>query len=475
MVELYWFDHFDITYPPHIIATPKKTIMTTITVLPTEVLLEVFGLLDIEPLTNAKRVCKQFRAVIRMIPLRSYTLRIDEPNHSMWKFTRFLLSDPKAGSQITDLTVEWCRREPADPDTWTDKWEWTEEDLGMMKGLEETVIDKYLTPKTYVAIKGGVNSEALLPLILCFTENLESLDLGDVVTELFNCEGYPDHCLRKIFKSSSGGGGSDEEIKEKGEEGGKEEGKEEKEQDGDNEEEEDDEFEEEDGIPTIILPHIPYEQFRTWFHLNTGYPGKYLPGLSKLKKFNHQLNDSVFISEYKWGWRADYFLPILFIPGIEEIAIGGCATDKRGGGYALETIMGWYEEQFKDVPPSTVKKLVIRDARMYEQDYELIADYTCCLEELHISYNDTYTELDSECDMADAIYVFFENNPKLRMDKMYVDGRSNEVWLKIFYDCDYDLLRADRGEDEDHERTYEEFVEEFEAWSQRRALRGGDK
>ncbi|KAF3287687.1 hypothetical protein TWF970_007397 [Orbilia oligospora] len=382
--------------------------MATITALPTEVLLEVFELLDIESLTNAKTVCKQFRAVIRMIPLRSYTLRIDEPKHSMWKFTRFLLSDPKAGSQITDLTVEWCRREPDDPDTWTDKWEWTEKDLGIMKGLEETVIDKYLTPETYVAIKGGVNSEALLPLILCFTENLGSLDLGDV--------------------------------------GG--------------------------GVPTIILPHIPSEQFRTWFHLNTGYPGNYLPGLSRLKKFNHHLNGDALVAEYKWGWRADYFLPILFIPGIEEITIGGCATDEEVDGYTLKTIMGWYEEQFKGVPPSTVRKLVIRDARMYEKDYELIADYTCCLEKLHISYNDTFTELESYYDMADAIYVFFENNPKLRMDNLYVDGRPNEVWLKIFHDRDYDLLR---GEDEYRERTYEEFVEEFEAWSQRRTLQDGAK
>ncbi|KAF3317926.1 hypothetical protein TWF173_009747 [Orbilia oligospora] len=327
--------------------------MATITALPTEVLLEVFELLDIESLTNAKTVCKQFRAVIRMIPLRSYTLRIDEPKHSMWKFTRFLLSDPKAGSQITDLTVEWCRREPDDPDTWTDKWEWTEKDLGIMKGLEETVIDKYLTPET------------------------------------------------------------------------------------------------------------------TWFHLNTGYPGNYLPGLSRLKKFNHQLNGDALVAEYKWGWRADYFLPILFIPGIEEITIGGCATDEEVDGYTLKTIMGWYEEQFKGVPPSTVRKLVIRDARMYEKDYELIADYTCCLEKLHISYNDNFTELGSYYDMADAIYVFFKNNPKLRMDNLYVDGRPNEAWLKIFHDRDYDLLR---GEDEYRERTYEEFVEEFEAWSQRRAL-----
>ncbi|EGX52883.1 hypothetical protein AOL_s00007g219 [Orbilia oligospora ATCC 24927] len=449
--------------------------MATITALPTEVLLEVFELLDIESLTNAKTVCKQFRAVIRMIPLRSYTLRIDEPKHSMWKFTRFLLSDPKAGSQITDLTVEWCRREPDDPDTWTDKWEWTEKDLGIMKGLEETVIDKYLTPETYVAIKGGVNSEALLPLILCFTENLGSLDLGDVVTELFNCEGYPEDCLRKIFKSRSGGGGSDEGGKKKGEEEeeeGKEEGKEEKEQDGDNEEEDGDEFGQGGGVPTIILPHIPSEQFRTWFHLNTGYPGNYLPGLSRLKKFNHQLNGDALVAEYKWGWRADYFLPILFIPGIEEITIGGCATDEEVDGYTLKTIMGWYEEQFKGVPPSTVRKLVIRDARMYEKDYELIADYTCCLEKLHISYNDTFTELESYYDMADAIYVFFENNPKLRMDNLYVDGRPNEVWLKIFHDRDYDLLR---GEDEYRERTYEEFVEEFEAWSQRRTLQDGAK
>ncbi|KAF3254924.1 hypothetical protein TWF192_003007 [Orbilia oligospora] len=434
--------------------------MTTITALPTEALLEIFGLLNIESLTDAKMACKKFQDVIRMIPLRSYTLRIDEPNHSMWKFTRSLLADPKAGSRITELTVEWCRREPDDPDTWTDKWDWTEEDLRIMKRLEETVINKYLDDDVYTAIKGGINSEALLPLILCFTENLESLDLGDVVTELFNYKGWPTDCLKKIFKlnreDSSNNDGSDDK--------------------GEGEEEEEEFQKEYDGTPTIILAHIPEQQFRTWFHLNTGYPGKYLPGLSKLKKFNHQLNEDVFISVDKWGWRADYFLPILFIPGIKEITIGGCGTDEQGGEYAsLKKIMGLYKKQFEGVPPSTVKKLVIGASRIYEKDYRLIANYTCCLEELHISYNDNYVELNSRYDMAGAIYVFLNNNPKLTMDKISVDGRSNEAWLKAFHDCGYDFPWANGGEDEDRERTYEEFVEEFEAWSQRRTLRDEHK
>ncbi|KAK6513770.1 hypothetical protein TWF506_008206 [Arthrobotrys conoides] len=435
----------DHTQPDSLLLVhPRSPQMANILTLPNEILLGVFELLDGLSLAKTKKVCNRFWKVIRQMPVRFYALNIDEPGHSAWKFMRHLLNNPKAASHITELAVEWNRRDPEDPNTWTERWEWAEAELHRMQELEEEIINKYLTPETYEAIKGGVNSEALLPLILCFTENLECLDLGEAVLELFNCEGWPEACMTKALNIKPDD--AEQEFKE-----------------GDN------------GVPTIIQTHVPEEDCVLWFHLNTGYFGSYLPGLARLKKFTHRLYDKIFISEDKWGWRADYFLPILFIPGIEEITIGGCATEERGGGYSLDMVMRWYGDKFNNMPDSTVKKLIIDDARMDDLNYKILAFYTCCLEELYISNNYAYAKMFWEYGTAHAIREFLQRNSKtLSLDRISVDGRSSDDWLGKFYEYDIDTDPWVVIEGEGERGTYEKFVENFWAWSKKEMMLASD-
>ncbi|KAK6499980.1 hypothetical protein TWF481_010337 [Arthrobotrys musiformis] len=119
--------------------------MVNITALPTEVFLDIFERLNHSSLSQTKTVCKLFQEIVPRIPSRSHTLRIDEPGHSGWKFVRNLLSNPRAASQFTDLYVEWERRDGDNPDTWTHRWEWTEDELRRINELEKQITDPPLT------------------------------------------------------------------------------------------------------------------------------------------------------------------------------------------------------------------------------------------------------------------------------------------------------------------------------------------
>ncbi|KAK6513942.1 hypothetical protein TWF506_008372 [Arthrobotrys conoides] len=161
--------------------------VTSILFFPNEILSQILGdeCLSNGDLGRAECTCKLFRANIQehVAPRRKYTFWVDSIDRPSWRLVRYLLENPKLGEQFVEINVKWERRIAGNPDTWTKDWKW--------KGKEISRIRKMCTkwnlnPRITFNILRGKNSEALLPLLLCFTPNLKSLDLGDIDRKIIN-------------------------------------------------------------------------------------------------------------------------------------------------------------------------------------------------------------------------------------------------------------------------------------------------
>ncbi|KAK6521303.1 hypothetical protein TWF506_001527 [Arthrobotrys conoides] len=151
--------------------------------LPNEILSNIFNdrCLSNADLTRFQLTCKLFRDSIKRQTSRRYTFRVDTPDQSPWRLIRYLLKNPTLGQHISEITVQWERRDASDKDTWTNVWIWEEEELQEIV----TICEKWnIDARTEKAIGCGKNSEALLALLLVFTTNLKYLDLGGVQTGL---------------------------------------------------------------------------------------------------------------------------------------------------------------------------------------------------------------------------------------------------------------------------------------------------
>ncbi|KAK6523738.1 hypothetical protein TWF281_001710 [Arthrobotrys megalospora] len=153
---------------------------TSILSFPNEILAKILGdeCLSNGDLASAEGTCQLFRANIQeYLTCRRYTFRVDATNHPTWKLIRHLLKNPKLAERFTHIIVEWERRIATDSSTWTSDWEWSSKERTRIEKLCQTWD---IQGKTKSNILKGKNSEALLPLLLCFTPNLKSLDLGNV-------------------------------------------------------------------------------------------------------------------------------------------------------------------------------------------------------------------------------------------------------------------------------------------------------
>ncbi|KAK6523845.1 hypothetical protein TWF281_001813 [Arthrobotrys megalospora] len=164
--------------------------MPSITSLPTEITLQILKDNGLTPtdLANCAQTCHRFRDVFATYSKDfkiDYTFQVDHTSQSGWKLIRCLLLDPALGDRIQSLKITWHRRRRQDKSTWTLKWHWTDDELSQILA----VCEKWkLKESSYGAIKFGLNSEALLPLLLCYTLNLESLDVGDVAPDMISDE-----------------------------------------------------------------------------------------------------------------------------------------------------------------------------------------------------------------------------------------------------------------------------------------------
>ncbi|KAK6349269.1 hypothetical protein TWF730_010019 [Orbilia blumenaviensis] len=170
--------------------------------LPNEILAKIFSdecLSDID-LSKTVQACKLFREVVQEYPGRKLTFIVDAPSLIGWRFVRCLLRNPEIGEYFREIKLEWDRRAyglPEDEDRWTDTWNWTEQE----KEQISTFCAKWdINEKTTSLILEGRNSEPLLPLILCLTPKLKSLDMGDVDPQIMNIR---DNCTSRDQRRSA--------------------------------------------------------------------------------------------------------------------------------------------------------------------------------------------------------------------------------------------------------------------------------
>ncbi|KAF3172711.1 hypothetical protein TWF225_010000 [Orbilia oligospora] len=147
--------------------------------LPNEILSNIFKdrCLSNADLTRLQLTCGLFRDNIQQQTSRRYTFRVDAQGHPTWRLIRSLLKNPKLGERFGEITVRWERRDASNKETWTEKWSWEKDEFEKIDDLcEKWCIDDH----TQRSIGGGMNSEALLPLLLVYTTNLKTLDLGTI-------------------------------------------------------------------------------------------------------------------------------------------------------------------------------------------------------------------------------------------------------------------------------------------------------
>ncbi|KAF3920767.1 hypothetical protein ABW20_dc0103118 [Dactylellina cionopaga] len=149
----------------------------TDTILPTEILLNIFENLPTEDLARVRRTCKPFNDVGNLVRRLSIKLCIDAPNFAAWKLIRSILANPALGEKIVKVSVRWCRRDPDRIKTLIGPWQWSQKE-------EDQIRDACniwgLSYSTGTAIIAGINSESMLPFLLCFTPNIRVFKLGHV-------------------------------------------------------------------------------------------------------------------------------------------------------------------------------------------------------------------------------------------------------------------------------------------------------
>ncbi|KAK6499821.1 hypothetical protein TWF481_010179 [Arthrobotrys musiformis] len=153
--------------------TPSK-----MAILPTEILAQIITneTLSASDLGRCELVCRLFRDIVQHYARRHYTLKIGHPFQQTWRLARCLLVNPQIGKQFRSITVVWGRPQYVVTDTGTQlmQWSWTPEEKDQISTFAGGVLGK-------LGLRGiywGVECGSLLPLLLCFMPNLESLDLG---------------------------------------------------------------------------------------------------------------------------------------------------------------------------------------------------------------------------------------------------------------------------------------------------------
>ncbi|KAK6362112.1 hypothetical protein TWF730_005809 [Orbilia blumenaviensis] len=361
----------------------------TIKDLPVETLLQIFS--D-ETFTNAElfnctMTCKRFCSVASQCPI-NYTFRVDHPSRPAWKLTRALLRDPKIGERFRSIQVMWHRRNPRKLRTWTLQWKWTQEEEAKLRIMfqEWELAIGYECPVAADVIY-GVNSEALLPLLLCFTPKLTSFDYGRA--DLYLLSPFPSNLQNeRAFCYCTRSKKPDmEEIK----------------------------------YGRRWHSVVPCSRF------HMALEDTLLPGLSNITSFTHKshVNDDRSMSPLS----LDHFLAILLLPRLQSLEIFGC--DLRPPFRMSDIYLAQRQDRIRrinkdDYIPtrqSPVTRLeFIGCGGNYEQ-FEVIASYTGSLESIRISLVE-----DSPLEEGDDLLsLFLQSNRLLTEDQISIEDSPDVV------------------------------------------------
>ncbi|KAF3277942.1 hypothetical protein TWF970_004820 [Orbilia oligospora] len=95
---------------------------------------------------------------------------------------RRLLINPELGERFKKLSFTYHPRRCSYPQTWALQWHWTTEEDAKLKQL----CQNWGISAAYKWISDGIYGNSIFPLLLCYTTNLKSLDLGYGVDGLSN-------------------------------------------------------------------------------------------------------------------------------------------------------------------------------------------------------------------------------------------------------------------------------------------------
>ncbi|EPS43133.1 hypothetical protein H072_2897 [Dactylellina haptotyla CBS 200.50] len=391
--------------------------MTGITDLPTEILLQIFGsgLLTLEDSAHLKRVCWRLRNVTQQCKGFTYNFVVDEPKQKSWMLVRYLILNPSLGEQISSIKMTWRRRDGSDRATWTRPWHWTKTEKAAIWELNK--IYSFSQGMAYAAAM-GVNSEAILPILLCYTPNLISLDLGDTVPDLL-LKDYMERpngknmneLLVELLHHRTNYHLYDEFIPN--------------ENDSDLEEMESDPTEYLSGNATaqrLMFNHIPGSGY-IWLHMNIN---DRIPGLASLKYFENGIRRNEGIPGIGDGLggpvdfhhvRVSSIWPTFFLPRIESIKVAGLSNiDTQADDWGRFTPLYTYYEKRK----SPVKRLYLMEASLWPAPVISLAKLTKNLEYFEweeTTLNGFYTSENPEWEQLREIASILISNNEATLDR----------------------------------------------------------
>ncbi|KAF3912429.1 hypothetical protein ABW20_dc0101593 [Dactylellina cionopaga] len=354
----------------HFISFPEWPGIIT---LPPEILTKIFTQESIKTADLARicRVCKYLREVaqtcLRVKP--SLTFEIDAKTHPTWKLIRCFIADSIARrrmfERLTEIKVIWRRRDPSDEATWTAQWIWNQQEIDWFKEFEKK---RALSNGTVDAILLGIDSEALLPLLLYFTPNLESLDIGKAEYVVVCDRSEEEHRvaffilnmlrIQKEMRRDKGRHKIElleayKKLEDKSEW-----------VDFDWTSKDDKHLRDVMGGPKRCI---------WWLHSNILEPATWLPGLANLKHVVHRVSE-IFWRYPREGLSLDYLKLILSLPRIQTVLFDGCTTRYTAGNFKFA---GNPRPGLK----STAKQLELwRYSFQNKEDFEELASLTGSLE-----------------------------------------------------------------------------------------------
>lgn len=166
--------------------------MSLFSSLPSETLVQILcddGLSNADT-ASLRRVCKRFK---HHAFYRKIVFRADAVSHSPWKLARrMLFHDAELGEKCTSFVVQW-KWNTVERGINVENWKWTEEEQARIKdiceqwGFHTDIPASPRIPSYLRDVLQGRNSEALLPLLLCYTPNLKSLNIGNLEGDDWRC------------------------------------------------------------------------------------------------------------------------------------------------------------------------------------------------------------------------------------------------------------------------------------------------
>ncbi|KAF3080396.1 hypothetical protein TWF569_007440 [Orbilia oligospora] len=322
--------------------------MASLATLPVETLLQIFNQIPTTDRNHCALMCRRLRGIIHSQYGIHCVFQVDHTSHSAWKFIEYLLINPSFGERISRIRVTWHRRQWRDGMTWTQKWYWTADELVKIRRM----CDRWSLGSAYYAIRDGLNSEACLPLLLCHTTRLVSLDIGrisDPVVKdrlpqtLKNLNAIYNYCVGNESKREPGW---ERRCDTEGS------------------------FR---NTSKMLIQDTP------WFY-TTFNPEKWLPGLSSLKKVTFGGYDKGRSSDPD-TWPYENLKKILLLPRLETLRFSGLGTPKQA--FLSDACGEPYEKQASRRGP--IRRLEVINCQFGWDHYRVLAAEVGPLEGLRIT------------------------------------------------------------------------------------------